>query len=217
MSALRTAATALLLLAAPALAEPPRIIYSKSFPGSTPAFVLIELARDGSVVYKEAPDDDAPARFRLEQAEADEIFAAAEKAGKFARTLESGLKVANMGMKTLRWEEGAEKNEQKFNYTQDLDARAVHEWFERMTETEQLFFGLERTVQFDKLGVNHSLLLLEAAWDKRRLVAVDQFKPLLTRVVKNESYLHMARERAAKILDLFAQPPPQPPKAQAQP
>ena len=108
-----------------------------------------------------------------------------------------------MGTKIFRWENGTERNEVKFNYTQDLDATQLHDWFERIVETEQHLINLERAVRYDKLGVNKALLLLETTWDRKRLVAPQQFLPLLDRVVKNESYLHMARERAAALADAF--------------
>ncbi len=43
----------------------PRISYSKSFPGSVPAYIEINVDRTGAGEYKEAPDDDRPLQFRL--------------------------------------------------------------------------------------------------------------------------------------------------------
>lgn len=186
-----------------AAADAPRIVYSKSFPGSSPPYMEISLDRDGSAVYKDAPDDEQPMRFRLKEDEAEQIFTLAAKLDKFNRKLESGLPVAKMGEKTFRWEEGATRNEQKFNYSEDLDAHSLQDWFERIAESEQYLISLERATRFDKLGVNQVLLLMEVAWDKKRLVAVDQFLPMLERVAKNESYLNMARERAAYLADAF--------------
>ena len=185
----------------------PHIVYSKSFPGSTPAFVSIELLRDGQCVYKEAADDEQPAKFKIAKEEADEIYSLAGKLGHFDRALESGLKVAFMGEKKFRWVDGDKATEQKFNYSQDEDANKLLDWFEKMTQTEQHYFILERSVKFDKLGVHKALLQLEAAWDRKRLVAVDQFLPLLDRVAKNSSYLNMARERAAAMAEVLRTPP----------
>lgn len=199
------------LMAAALANADPIIVYSKSFPGSTPAFVLIELKRDGQAVYKEAVDDENPAHFKLAKEDVEEVFALAEKVDKLKRTLESGLKVAFMGDKTLKWVDGATVNEQKFNYTQDLDGNKLYDWFEKMTQSEFLYFQLERAVKFDKLGVHKAILQVEAAWDKKRLVAVDQFLPLLDRVAKNSSYLNMARERAAYLAETLRAPKPAPP------
>jgi hypothetical protein len=188
-----------LLLAGAAAWADGRIFYSKSFPGSTPPYVEITLEKSGAVVYKESANDDQPVAFELSAEDAQQIFALAEKLGHFSRPLESGLNVAKMGDKTFRWEEPPKKNEVKYNYSTDLDARAIQDWFEKMSETVQLYLYLERAVKFDKLGTNKVLLLLQAAMDRNRVVGGAKFLPLLDRVVKNSSYLNMARERAAAI------------------
>ena len=191
---------AVALLAAVAFAEP-HIFYSKSFPGSAPAYVEITLEKSGEGVYKEAPDDEQPLKFKLGQKAVSEIFTLAEKLGHFSRLLESGLPVAKMGEKTFRWVDGGKNSEQKYNYSTDPDAQALQNWFEKMTETEQHVIALERTIRFDKLGVNKALLQMQAAIERDRLVALDQFLPWLDRVAKNDSYLNMARERAASLAD----------------
>jgi hypothetical protein len=185
------------------LAAEPRLFYSRSFPGSVPPYFEIQIERSGAGLYRESKDDDDAYRFQLTDNEAAVMFHLAEKVGRFTRQIESGLKVANTGVKTFRWENGSEKHEVKFNYTQDPDAAALLDWFERIAESQLLLGNLERTVQFDRLGVHKSLLQIEAAWNRKRLVGLDQFLPWLDRVRKNDSYLHMARERAAALADAF--------------
>jgi hypothetical protein len=161
----------------------------------------------GDVVYKEKPDDDRPVKFKIRSEEASEIFALAEKLDRFRNNLESGLPVARMGEKTFRWVDEKPGSEQKFNYSTDENCRLLQDWFEKITETEMHLFALERTVRFDKLGVNKTLLQLESSWDRKRLVGAAQFTPWLNRIVKNESFLNMDRERAAKLLETFNAPP----------
>lgn len=201
-----------LLAAIPVLAQP-RLVYSKSFPGSVPPWVQITLERDGKAVYKESPDDEQPLKFEMSKEETDQIYALAGKLEFFKNPLESGLKVANMGMKTFRWEDGSKSQEQKFNYSQDETARALQDWFEKMTEAEQLFIAVERAVRYDKLGANKALLQLQAAMERGRLVGGAQFLPMLDRVIKNESFLHMARERASALADSIRNPKPKEPKS----
>jgi hypothetical protein len=191
-------------------ADAPKITYSKSFPKSVPAYVEIWVDKDGRGEYKEAADDENPLKFQLTDQETAEIFGLAGKLDRFTRPLESNLKVAFTGTKTFRWEAGAEKHEVKFNYSLDPAAQQLWDWFERITESELRLVALERAAKFDKLGVNQALLLLEASRDRNRLVAAEQFLPLLDRIVKNESYLHMARERAASLADAFRNPKPVP-------
>lgn len=182
-------------------AEPPRLFYSKSFPGSTPAYVEITVEQNGKVEYREAPKEEDPLTCQLSEAEAKEMWTLAEKLEWFSRNLESGLKVARMGDKTFRVENSDKKGEAKFNYTQDTDGQALLDWFEKISESALHRMQLERAVRFDKLGVNKALLQFEASWDRKRIVGPAQFLPLLDRVAKNEAYLHMARERAASLGD----------------
>ena len=194
---------ALILLAACALQADdfPKLFYSKSFPGSVPEYSQITVDAAGHATYQEAAEDDDPVRFQLKKQECADLFNKAEKLDYFKRPLASNLKVANTGIKTFRYDDGKEKHEQKFNYSEDPDARELWDWFERIAESEWHFINLQRAVRFDKLGVDRALLLLEASKDRKRLVATDQFLPLLDRIVKNESYLHMDRVRAANLAD----------------
>lgn len=185
-----------------------KLIFTKSFPGSTPEWVKITLEQNGNAVYTEAPDDPQPLALKLSESETSAMFALAEKLEWFSRTLESGLPVARMGEKTFRFEGGGKVQEQKFNYTTDLDAQALADWFERITESERYLLELERSARFDKLGVNRVILQIQAAFERKRLVGLDQYLKWLDRVTKNESYLNMARDRAARLAEAFRNPAP---------
>jgi len=198
----------LLLAVVSSAAAEPRIVYSKYFKGSTPEFVVITVEKSGHATYKEARDDEQPLQFQLADADSAQIFDLAGKLDHFSHALESPAKVANMGMKTFRYEDGPAATEVKFNYTEDPSGRLMWDSFERIAETEQVYINLERSVKFDHLGVNQALLLVEASLDKKRLVAPEQFLPLLDRIIKNESLMHMSRERAARLADMFRNPQP---------
>lgn len=182
--------------------EPPaKIVFTKSFPGSSPAWFSVTVDQTGAAQYREDPKDDSPLTFQLSSGDTSEIFGLAQKLDYFRRKLESPAKVARMGDKTLHYEKGGVSGETTFNYTEDLDGRAITDWFERISETERDLMELERAVKYDKLGVNDAILRMEVTLDKKRLVAPEQFLPLLNRVIKNESFMHQARERAAYIAD----------------
>ena len=191
----------LALCLAQSTAPPPSLLFSKSFPGSVPAYYDIRVEPSGKAAYREAPDDDQPLLFDIASADAAAIFALAERLQFFQRPLESKLKVAKMGMKTFRYESGAARGEASFNYSEDLDARALLDWFERMSETVQHRINLERAARFDRLGVNKALLLLAASWDKNRIVAPQQLLPVLDKIAKGSSYMHMTQARAASLAE----------------
>lgn len=197
----------LLALSVAVFGQNGKLTFTKSFPGSTPEWVKIVLEKNGQVVYTEAPDDPQPLTLKLTEAETAAVYELAEKLEWFSRTLESGLPVAKMGEKTFRYEGEGKAQEQKFNYSSDMDAQALADWFERITESERYLLELERSARFDKLGVNRVILQIQAAYERKRLVGVEQYLKWLDRVTKNESYLNMARERSARLAELFRNPP----------
>jgi hypothetical protein len=188
------------------LAEGPRIVYTKTFPGSSPAYVQISLERSGDSVYKEDPKDENPLTFKLNDSDTKAIFDLADRLDHFGKPLESGLKVAFMGAKTFRYEGDGAPKEAKFNYSEDLEAKTLVDWFERIAESERAYIDLERAVRFDKLGVNDSILRIEMSRNQKRLVAEEQFLPFLDRVVKSEAFMHMARTRAAALAESIRAP-----------
>jgi len=181
--------------------DEPRLFYSRDFPGSTPAYLQVTVLKSGDGDYREAKDDELPLKFKLSAAEVDELFGLAEKLDRFKHPLEAPAKVAFMGTKTFCWEEGDKKTEVKYNYSTDPSAQALQDWFERIAESAEHRIDLERAAKYDHLGVFKALLLLESALERGRLVAPDQFLPLLDRVAKNENYMHTARARAAEIAE----------------
>ena len=135
------------------------------------------------------------------------MFDMAAKLNLFQTPLESGLKVANTGKKTFSYSDGSGKTSNAvFNYSQNITAQQLLERFERIGESERAYISLERTAQFDKLGVNDSLAEIEALWLSKQLAAPLQFVPLLTKVASHESYMHLARDRAARLKDEFQAP-----------
>lgn len=194
-------AALLICTIAPAFAgDGPRVIYTKSFPGSVPAYVFIAVERSGMVSYKEVADDD-PDRFQLEENITATIFNLAEKLNHFTQPLDSGLKIANTGAKTFRWEDGEKSSEAKFNYSLDENAKTLLDILERIGDSERMFADLQRAIRHDKLGVHQALINIQSAWERKRLMGTQQFLPLFDQVAMNEIYLHMARERAAQLAE----------------
>lgn len=176
-----------------------RIVYTKVFPGSSPAYVKVTITQGGALTYQEDPAEAEPAKVQLDAATTTAIFDLAAKLDHFKRKLESGLKVAKTGDKTYRWEDGASVNEAKYNYSNDENARQLQDWFEHITESQRLLADLERTYRFDRLGVNEIVERLDVAMQQKHLVAPTQFLPILDRIAKNESLINMARDRAASL------------------
>ena len=187
---------ALLAAAVPALGE--TLFFSRDFPGSIPEYFEVELTPEGSAIYREEPDDEAPWAFTLREHEARVIFALVKKLDGLRKPLHSDRKVAFTGDKAFRYGDGEEV---KYAYTEDADARALESWFLRMAESATHLFALERTVQFDRLGVNKTLLYFQASFDKNRIVASHEFLPILRKIANGKQFVHIAQARAAALVE----------------
>ncbi len=187
-----------------ASAATPKLTFTKSFPGSVPAYLCLDIERSGAVSYKEAVDDQQPVTALLPQADAAALFTMAQTLGYFKSPLESGLKVANTGKKTFRYEdENGKVSEVTFNYSTDPTAQQLLERFEEIAESERAYGELDRTMRYDKLGVNDALAAIEELWLRKQLDAPQQFIPLFTRITTHEAYMHLVRDRAARLRDEF--------------
>ncbi len=140
----------------------------------------------------------------MREADTATLFSMAEKLEFFKSPLESGLKVANTGKKTFRYENGSgSPTEVSFNYSINETAQQLLDRFEQIAATEHAYIELDRTMRYDKLGVNDALAEIESMWLRKQLVAPQQFVPLLTRITAHESFMHLVRERAARLKDEF--------------
>ena len=181
----------------------PKLTFTKSFPGSTPALVLLTVERTGAVQYQERTDD-PPTKADLPEGDAAALFAMAEKLENFKTPIESGLHVANTGKKTFRYEDEAGKaSEVVFNYSTNETAQTLLNRFEQIAATERAYQSLDSAAHFDPLGVNDALAEIEALWLRKELAAPLQFLPLLRRVATHDTYMHLARARAARLKDEF--------------
>jgi hypothetical protein len=195
-------------LCAPTLlaGDAPSLFYSRSFPGSKPDYIQIVVEKSGDAVYQEAVDDDLPLKFKLNPEDTAAIYELAGKLDHFKHPLEANLKVAFMGTKTFRYVDGDAKTEVKFNYSEDPSAQQLQDWFERMAESAERRIDLERAAKYDHLGVDQALNGLEESFENGRVIAPEQYLPMLDRVAKNETYMHQARAKAAELAEYIRKP-----------
>ena len=193
------------LCGAVALAGTPKLTFTKSFPGSVPEYLCLDVDRTGALTYKESVKaEEQPITALLPQTDAAALFTMAQGLDYFRSPLESGLKVAKTGKKTFRYEDESGKvSEAIFNYSTNPAAQQLLDRFEQIAESERAYSELDRTMRYDKLGVNDALAAVEELWVRKQLAAPQQFIPLLTRISTHESFMHLVRDRAARLKDEF--------------
>ena len=190
----------LVLVAALVCPAQDSIYFERQFPGSVPGQFQVELNRDGSALYSE--EGEAPVQLDLGEATVKAVFDNAEALGFFSEPLASTRKVASTGRKVLRYESrGRVRGEAVFDYSEVPEAREVASWFVKLAETQQHLMALERAYRFDPLGVNQSLVSLEMAYERDRIVAPELLEPILAQIVKQPKIVHLARARAEGMLE----------------
>lgn len=178
------------------------LFFSRDFPGSIPPYFEVELTSDGNATYRDGPDEEEPWTFTLRPHEAKVIFQLVRELDGLKRPIKNDRKVAFTGDKVFRYDGGnGQRAEAAYVYTEEPSAKALESWFLRMAESANHLFELERVVRFDRLGVNKALLYFQTSFDKNRIVASHHFLPVLRKVAGDQRFVHIARARAAALIE----------------
>ena len=179
-----------------------RVFFSKTFPKGVPSYFQVLLDSAGKVTYSEAANGEDSTQFEVNAQKVSNIFTLFRELSHVRTDVSSSRKVAFTGDKLLRFERSdGRRYETSFNYTENKDARALVSWFEKVGETVRRRLELERVAQFDRLGVNKTLLVFQIAFDKGRIVVPQQFLPVLNKIASGKKYVHIARSRAASLIE----------------
>ncbi len=117
-----------------------------------------------------------------------------------SKNFTSPRKVADLGMKTIRFETGKQTREVTFNFTEDKNLREINNFFENLDEQEKFLFELELALKHDRLGIPKRLDFLEREFKANRIVAPERFRPILEKISEDDSLINLARKEARKLL-----------------
>ena len=178
-----------------------RLFFSRAFPGSVPEYFEVEVDAAGIALYREDPAEE-PLEFEVTSQDLATLLGYVKSLEYFRVSPAHSRKVAFTGEKTFRFVDSAgNSSETKFNYTENQEAQALLSWFLKAGETERHRIELERAAQFDRLGVNKRLLQFQVSLDKDRVISPGQMLPILTRISKDKKIIHLARSRAAALVE----------------
>lgn len=179
------------------------LIYSKVLKGSLPEYVEIVVHADGSATYdgRQLAAPPRPRSLKLSQETTQQLFSLAAALHNFhSIKLESGKKVANLGLKTLTYEDGTQKYQTRFNFTTRREGQEITDLFERIGEVERRIIALEFATKYDPLGLPHELSLIQMELDNKALADPELMVPSLQEIARNSKFLHIAQVRAQNIL-----------------
>jgi hypothetical protein len=193
-------------IAPPAAAQAPAdaatITFRKVFKTSYPEYVEIKVSESGTATYdiRQLTDDPSPQTSQVAAPIVKSIFELAAKLHNFAGVdLEMHRRIANLGQKTFRYQRGAENHSVTFNYTLDQSAAQLLSIFESLTRQQTDLSDLQRTMRYDRLGVNDILAQIEKDYDRKLLPQPEQLLPSLDQLAADNHFIDIARERARTL------------------
>jgi hypothetical protein len=179
--------------------------YRRIFKSSTPEFIEIKIKEDadtGSYEIRQLDEDPGATPFEISHALRSKIFELSGQLNHFkGLDLDVHRKIANLGEKTFRWEQGSEAYEVKFNYTINPVATQLLQICEGLARQQELVDLLQRRMKYDRLGVNDALLELEADLSKGVLPEPQRVLPLLDQISGDSRFVEIARQRARALAE----------------
>ena len=180
------------------------ITYRRVFKSSTPEFIEVKINDQGKSTYdiRQLEEEADPQPLEVGLPVQKRIFDLAAGLKNFAiGDIDIQKKIANLGQKTFRYENGAEVHETSFNYTLNPTASQLMEIFEGLAKQQEDLVLLQRQAKFDRLGVNDALLRFESDMDHRLLPEPERLLPVLDQIAADSHFLEIARTRARALAE----------------
>jgi hypothetical protein len=194
-----TAATA----AAPSAGA--KISFKRIFQGSSPEFIEITVRDDGDAAtyeIRQMDEDPGALPFEVSSGLRAKIFALAAELHDFqGQDLDVHRKIANLGEKTFRWEQGGVSHETKFNYTLNSAATRLLQVFEGLARQQEHYALLARRIRYDRLGINDALLQFESDLNRGLMPEPQRLVPLLDQISSDSKFVDIARQRARALAE----------------
>lgn len=184
-------------------AQSAKITFRRVFPASTPEFIEITVREDSdSATYeiRQLEEDAGSAPFEISAQLRAKIFGYAAELHHFqGLDLDVHRKIAYLGEKTFRWEQGSQKFETRFNYTLNSPATQLLLIFEGLARQQEHYVVLSRRMKYDRLGINDALLQLESDLNRALLPEPSRLLPLLDQISSDTKIVEIARQRARNL------------------
>ena len=179
--------------------------YRRVFKSSTPEFIEIKVRESSDAAtyeIRQLDEDASPTAFEVGAPLRAKMFELAGQLNHFENLqLDVRRRIANLGEKTFRYENGKDAHEAKFNYTLNNPANQLMQIFEGLARQQEHVVTLERRMKYDRLGVNDALLQFETDLNRKLLPEPKRVVPLLEEIAKNARFVEIARQRARALAE----------------
>ncbi len=185
------------------------VTFRKVFKSSFPEFVEIKVNEAGQGTYdiRQLDEEASPQPFELSRPLVQRIFTLTAQLHYFQKLdLDVHRRVANLGQKTFRYEKDGTAHDVSFNYTINSAADQLLTIFEGLARQQEDLSDLERTMRYDRLGVDKAVLHLEADFNSKSLPDPERLLPALDRLAADDHFLDIARQRARALAERIRSP-----------
>lgn len=180
------------------------ITYRRVFKGSNPEFIEIKISEEGTATYdiRQLSEDADPQPLSVGAPVRAKIFELAAALHDFDKAdLDVHRRIADLGEKTLRYENGATVYETHYNYTLNRDATQLATIFEGLAQQQQDQLLLQQRLKYDRLGVNDALRQFEGDLGQHILPEPERLIPVLDQIAADSRIVEVARERARALAE----------------
>ena len=193
----------------PANPNEPTISFDLFWEAATPQSYTITVESSGKASYvsrnptrqeEGSSDPDYTMEFTISPATRDRIFLLAKAVDYFHGNFDYKHKVANTGRKTLMYTDPTRHFQTTYNYSENKDIEQITRIFQGISNTIEHGRRLQFKRRFDKLGLEKELKGMEEIAGEGYLAEVQIIAPILQNIVNDSSVLHIARQRAQRLL-----------------
>ncbi|HEX8925961.1 MAG TPA: hypothetical protein VF786_09230 [Terriglobales bacterium] len=191
----------------------PLVTFELDWRAADPQFYTISIDSAGRGSYcsqphtepGETPGDPYLMKFTTDQRDAAEIFRLAEQLNYFQGKFDNlGKKVAQTGIKTLRYRNGAKQSSTDYNASTNPKLNDLTTLFQHMSTTFELARTLQNELRFDKLGLDDTLKRMEELNRSGQLAELQAIAPTLNEIANDSAVMGVVRQRARRLLSASA-------------
>jgi hypothetical protein len=191
--------------ASTASSQTAKVTFRRIFQGSSPEYIELCIwddAKTATYEIRQMDDDPGSAPFEVGEKLRTKIFGLTAQLHNFqGQDLDVHRKIANLGEKTFRWEQGGVAHETKFNYTLNPAAAQLLQIFEGLARQQEHYELITRRMRYDRLGIYDALLQFESDLNRGLLPEPQRLVPLLEQIANDPKYVDVARKRAHMLAD----------------
>jgi len=186
-------------------AQTAKVTFRRVFQGSSPEYIELCIwddAKTATYEIRQMEDDPGSAPFEVGTPLRAKIFGLTAQLHNFqGQDLDVHRKIANLGEKTFRWEQGGVTHETRFNYTLNSAASQLLQIFEGLARQQEHYELITRRMRYDRLGIYDALLQFESDLNRGLLPEPQRLVPLLEQIADDPKYVDVARKRARMLAD----------------